>query len=173
MQGWKISPPVSTHTHTHTHNVNIHVNLHIWQICAERLTSRKKSTEITWKVGLILRMVWISFHSLAKKYVLQMLTVGAAVFPSPHPENMYTYIPLLLCHLSCSFYFAEILKANKAHLLNKRLQRSDIGHGYIKKCLLKKRRELRHKTTLHYKTDYENYRPQIYWTCHFEVSPNL
>lgn len=32
-----------------------------------RHTSRRKSTAMIWKVGLILRMVWISFHSLATK----------------------------------------------------------------------------------------------------------
>lgn len=54
------------------------------------LTSRKKSTAMTWKVGLILRMVWISFHSLATKYVLQILTGDAWLFPSPDPQNRTT-----------------------------------------------------------------------------------
>ena len=35
----------------------------------------KKRKAIYWKVGLILRMLCSSFHSLARKYVLQMLTL--------------------------------------------------------------------------------------------------
>lgn len=80
---------LSTHTHIHKQRYTIYNCLHTHRSraqCVEQLTSRKKSTAMTWKVGLILRMVWISFHSLATKYVLQMLTVGAWVFPSPQPE---------------------------------------------------------------------------------------
>lgn len=64
--------------------------LHTCKMWPVTLTSRKKSTAMTWKVGLILRMVWISFHSLATKYVLQILTGDAWLFPSPDPQNRTT-----------------------------------------------------------------------------------
>lgn len=41
---------------------------------------------MTWKVGLILRMVCIVFHSLATVYVLQMVTEEESCFESPVAE---------------------------------------------------------------------------------------
>lgn len=48
-------------------------------------TSKKKRTVSTWKSGLIFRTVWISFHSLATKYVLHMLTGTVALRTPPSP----------------------------------------------------------------------------------------
>lgn len=48
-------------------------------------TSRKKRTVSIWKSGLIFLTVWISFHSLATKYVLQMLTGTVALRTPPSP----------------------------------------------------------------------------------------